>query len=503
MNEFVKKLNLDNETMFQLENLDKEDILPLEDKRKTNGLSDDQNNGMDAILNWLYNYKGSRNEDNFFALRGSAGTGKTTLLGVLLKSIDNMKYRSSRICICAPTHKAKKVISVKTGWRNSETLQALLGLKMDINLDDFDPNSPAFSQIGDRKIKDYDLVLIDESSMVNTELYKTIVECANQSGTMILFIGDTLQLNPVKEYNISPALTAPIHSYTLTQIMRQGAGNPLIELLDILREDIKNGTANYLDILKGKPTNINEIDGKSIGYIMTKDSNKFAEYMTEVFQSQEFENEKNHCRYISWTNDSITSTNRWLRTKVFSCIDTIQKDEILLSYKTVVKDDDTIIVNSDDYRVLDVTDSIVSDYEYPLQVHVVKLEGIDTGAKTTIILLKRDAANFKHYQYVYNDILMEAQAKKGKAWRKFFEFKAEVLVSEDMVYNNPVLHKDEKIKKDVDFGYGITIHKSQGSTYNTVLVNGKNINNNPNDIERKRLWYVALSRASEKAYIIL
>lgn len=505
MNEFVKSLS--QEEQDELNILNNKEILPLTPIK--NGLSDDQNNGMEAIINWLYTYKGSRNENNFFALRGSAGTGKTTLLGQLLKQVDNTKYRSSRICICAPTHKAKKVISVKTGWRNSETLQALLGLKLDTNLDDFDPNNPTFNQIGDRKMKDYDLLLIDESSMINSELYKTIVECSNQSGCMVLFIGDTLQLNPVKEYHISPALTAPIHSYTLTQIMRQENGNPLIPLLDILRDDIINNTQNYLDILKGMPRNINPAGQ---GYIATTDSIFFGEQMNGIFLGDGFRDDKNFCRYICWMNDTITLTNQWLRNKVFRHTVTAEVGEILLSYKTVSRGDDVLVVNSDDYVIEEIENTIVSDYEYPLQVLRIRLKGIDTGTESIILLLEANKENYENYTRVYESELLTAKAKGGRAWKKFYDFKSTVLISNKTSFTNQLTKKVEIITKDIDFGYGITAHKSQGSTYNTVFVNYKDIckivEYEKNDkmgaeIMKKRLLYVALSRASDKVYIIM
>ena len=81
---------------------------------------------------------------------------------------------------------------------------------------------------------------------------------------------------------------------------------------------------------------------------------------------------------------------------------------------------------------------------------------------------------------------------------RFYEFKNAILILENIFENNQLL-----IKKDIDYGYGITIHKSQGSTYNTVFVNGKDINKNLTIIERKRLWYVAMSRASKIVYINL
>lgn len=477
--------------------ISKEETLEL--KPVNDGLSDDQRLGHTTVLEWLAAYKDSRNDNNFFALKGSAGTGKTTLVSKLLKDI-KYPYRTNRICICAPTHKAKKVLQEKTKWRQSETLQALLGLKLNTEIDQFDPNSPEFEQLGERKMKDYDLVIIDESSMVNTNLYESIKDCARIYGTKVLFVGDPLQLNPVKEYSISPALIAPIHQFEIKQIMRQGEGNPLIKVLDALRYDIQNDTSTFTKILKEKLQDINE---KGEGYIVNTDGQDFANLLSDSLLSDEFASDKNFCRYISWTNQSITDTNKFVRKKVLSKkseVDpTIQIGEVMLAYRTVTEDDDVILTNSDDFVVEEVSDSNINDYEYPIQTCFVHLRGIDTGVLSKVHIVKRTPENYENYVHTYKAQVAKAQRTGGKrGWGKFYEFKNSILLLDTIYEGTKVL-----IKKDIDYGYGITIHKSQGSTYNTVFVNGKDINKNMTLSERRRLWYVALSRASTKAVINL
>jgi ATP-dependent exoDNAse (exonuclease V) alpha subunit len=294
----------------ELDALVKQDNLPLNPKPVSNGLREDQQKALAALNEWAYRTYRNRDEQNFFALIGSAGTGKTTLLGTFLSEL-KFPYRSSRICICAPTHKAKKVLQQKTKWRNAETLQALIGIKMDTSIESFDPNKPEFSQIGERKMRDYEMVIVDEASMVNSALFNTIVECAIQSGTKVLFVGDSLQLNPVGEYGISPALITPINKYELTQIIRQEADNPLIGVLTALRSDILDGTSHYIRMLRDNPTNIND---KGQGYVVCA-REQFAEAMKKGLNSEDFSKDKNFCRYIAWTNDAITGTNKWIREK--------------------------------------------------------------------------------------------------------------------------------------------------------------------------------------------
>ncbi len=62
-------------------------------------------------------------------------------------------------------------------------------------------------------------------------------------------------------------------------------------------------------------------------------------------------------------------------------------------------------------------------------------------------------------------------------WRLFYQLKESVL--------------------DYKYNHACSIHKSQGSTYNKVIINVGNINMNKNVAEKKRLFYTAITRASE------
>lgn len=476
----------------ELKQLESEDTLSLNPKKfNDNGLSNDQTKALESLLEWALRVKNNRDESIFYTLAGYAGTGKTTLVSYFLKAITSQGYRSSRICVCAPTHKAKKVIADKTGWDIQETLQALLGLKLDVNLEDFDVNSPTFNSIGERKIRDYDLVIVDESSMVNTDLYTTIVDCAKGSGTKVLFVGDAKQLNPVKEYTISPALIAPINRYELTEIVRQDVGNPLIHLLTLLREDIANNTDNALELLRAKPEDFND---KDEGY-KTVSGNDFGVCISEVLNSEAFQIDRNHCRFIAWTNDCITTTNSWIRKNVFKHTDKLVVGELLLSYKTVAIDKEIVIVNSDDYLVESITPSVIREYNKPIDILIVAVRGVDTGTLSRVKVVVPTQENYKNFVEVHNDFVRQGKEDR-RQWKWFYEFRNDFTVMETLTEGKALV-----TKKDMDYGYGITIHKSQGSTYNTVFVNGKDINKNPNNTERRRLWYVALSRASNKVYI--
>jgi len=148
--------------------------------------NNEQTDALNKIKHWLMN------GDLFFTLSGYAGTGKST---ILKKILDNY---NGNVVVSAPTHKAKKVIANVTGKRG-QTLHSLLGLRPDVNLDDFNPNDPQFNPIAEPKITDFSFVVIDEASMINQELYKLIHSNVLNSKTKVLFVGDPAQIPPVGE----------------------------------------------------------------------------------------------------------------------------------------------------------------------------------------------------------------------------------------------------------------------------------------------------------------
>lgn len=475
----TKILKLDNFSKLEIKHIKKEVEL-----------SEDQTKAFNAIKEWVYRDI-KQPSDCFFKLLGGAGTGKTTLIANVINDLQGVfKFKT---CISAPTHKAKKVIIDKTGFKTSETVQALLGLKPDIDIENFDINNPVFNPISQKKLASYRLLIIDESSMINNDLFAILCEDANKFGSKILFIGDTLQLPPVNE-KLSQSLITPVNGYELTEIIRQKNTNPLLQVLNVLRNDLINNTSNYIKYLKENPKNINEDEGYSI---LT--GAEFGEKLSNAFKSIEYQKDRNYLRYISWTNASIQSANKYIRKHSIDSINPLVIGELLLGYKTMTDSEgDIILLNSEDYIV----DSIEEGVDgVDIKILYVTIKGLDDNTfKKIIKVVAPSLDNYSKYLAERDDLLFTAKQKKGKYWRYYFEFRNSYILLENLVAKDGKTMLD---KKDIDYGYGITIHKSQGSTYNTIFVDAKNINLNREETERKKLLYVALSRASNKVYINL
>lgn len=445
-----------------------------------------------------------------FTLSGAAGTGKTFIIRYFL---DNIVKHS--VCVTAPTHKAVRVIEGMTG-RKGRTLQSLHGLRPNVNLDTFNIDNVKFDLLGEPQIKNYYLVIIDEGSMINSHLYDLNLLRAKQYTVKIIFIGDKFQLPPVKE-RISKCFTNN-EGYELTEIVRQEKNNPLIKLLTVVRNDVKCASNLFLTYLKDNKSDI----VNDVGYEVVNEI-EFKTRIHDIFNNKEFEKNVDFVRFTSWTNADIKKWNKYIRDDLLNKpTEVISKDDLFTGYSTIVDDYfKPIIVNSDDYIVDDLE---IRKSDYGFKVYYVVLKSLGSLSMSIVNIVDHTDKTFSiYYNYLNNlhfNAIYSVAHEKGKRWREYYDFKNRYLSLIDFnLFNKGDIKVRGKVTKDLDYGYGLTTHKSQGSTYSNVFINLKNIiyyerdnklipisnnNNNPYAIEfRNKLTYVALSRASKKAIILL
>lgn len=132
-----------------------------------------------SIKDWYYN-----NRSLFFVISGSAGTGKSFMIKYIIKDV----FKGKRIAVSAPTHKAVRVIEKFTGIRGF-TIHSLHGLRPNFNIDDFNIDKIKFDTIGTNKFMKYNIIIIDESSMIGYDLKKLNDIRALQYNTKIVYIG--------------------------------------------------------------------------------------------------------------------------------------------------------------------------------------------------------------------------------------------------------------------------------------------------------------------------
>jgi exodeoxyribonuclease-5 len=467
-----------------------------------NHFSDDQKKALAFLESFIKDKSKS-----IATLYGAAGVGKTYTLKYFIDEI--CRYS---VCPTAPTHKAVRVIESITG-KQGKTFHSLHGLRPNTNIENFDISNPNFDPMADPKIKHYAVVIVDEASQINNDLHHLNVTRANQYGVKILYVGDILQLPPIGQ-NISEVFSIP-DKYELTTIMRQEKGNPILELAALLRYDIQHGTENGLKYIFKHGTRINE-NGEGYELLTIKD---FASRSVEYFSADTFLSDIDHVRFLAFTNDSVNKWNTYVRNETIGDIaknEIVHHDDLFTGYNTVLNEfNEPAFVNSEDYVVHSVEKRINDD---GINVFVVVLKNVHGGNLTPeLVIVDHTNETFKRFYNTLSNLHYDARYAPARdrrvKWRQYYDYKNKHLVLIDFE-----LKSGGFVKKDLSYGFGLTVHKSQGSTYDNVFINLLNIafyngdrtkprintRKNPKAVEFKnRLLYVALTRAKKKAILLI
>lgn len=428
-------------------------------------------------------------------LRGYAGTGKTFILRYFLQHVVDKSYT-----ITAPTHKALRVLEAQIG-RKGMTLHSLHGLKPNIDLQNFDIENPQFDPLNPCKIQNYNLIVIDECSMINKDLFLLNHNKAKEFNTKILYVGDPLQLPPVNE-DISPTFAVVKNKVELTDVVRQEEGNPLLELFPILRDDIVNKTNNFLyHIIRNRDRIEN-----GIGYQILPVA-QFKERLLEEFNSDIFHKNIDHYRIVAYTNNAVTEWNSLIRNSIVGKdADIIHINDLLLSYNTIVDEfKDPIILNSEDYIIEDIR-PYISDEK--LKTFAVNLKSMYDGHITQpFLVVDSKDVSFERYKNILTLLYNRAANHEQHGWYVYYKFKNRFLTNTRFTINT--VQGTKYINKDIDYGYAMTVHKTQGSTFDNVAIDLTNLvftqtryGRREVDIDiRNKLIYVALSRAKNSVIL--
>ncbi len=174
--------------------------------------SPQQDEALKAVSAWL-----KRGEPQVFRLFGYAGAGKTTLAKQLAEDADG------EVAFAAFTGKAALVLRSK-GCKDARTIHSLIYRPRET-----DAEEPSFVLNEDSALAKASLVIIDECSMVDADLGRDLLSF----GKPVLVLGDPAQLPPVKGGGF---FTEAAPDVMLTEVHRQAADNPIIQMSMLVRE---------------------------------------------------------------------------------------------------------------------------------------------------------------------------------------------------------------------------------------------------------------------------
>lgn len=471
----------------------------LNDVKVSNNFTKDQQNAIDNIISFI---AAPFDPANYIVgLIGAGGTGKTYITKYI---ISHCKYGNSVIICASPTHKACRVFSQSIGGKEVNTIQSVFGLRLDLRLEDFNPINPQFNPMVPPKIDNAKLLIIDESSMLPAKLVTYICDKCKEKEIKIIFIGDKYQLAPVNERK-SIAFDRCSNKYELTEIVRQATDNPISKLLPILRNDISNKSFNFLTYLSNNIgiSNYNEIGE---GFSICSKSN-FLTMVNNSFSDENYRQNIDLYRIIAYTNNRVAGWNNYIRNLIIkdSKSSIITKNDLIMSYTTIVNDFmETVINNSEEYIINDIVDYV--DDKYSFKGFLIKFQLIHGGTitKPLFVLDSTDRYTILKYHKTITELVNTAKksvnTSRVTAWKNYYNFKKNYILPTNIINSNGSM----LFSRDIDYGFSITAHKSQGSTYNTVFVDVMDMvyssNGKPytdiNDMLRR--LYVACSRAKKE-----
>lgn len=449
-------------------------------------LNQQQINALENIAQFLID-----GTETAFTLSGYAGTGKSSIIKILLKWIEiNFGYNYD-YSVTAPTHRAKFIIESLSG-KKSKTIQSILGLMPNVNVEKLDQRSLKFD-LKKKAQMPKNLLIIDEASLVNKLLFKTIINQCESHGCQVLFIGDKAQLKPVGEATISQIFTI-INKAELTKVERQKDGNPIGSILYNIRENILSSNPAF----EFETT----LNSKGEGIIFTDSSVEFLNLSVESLKNVAYYTDYLHSRVLAFTNDRVKLYNKLIR-KRLNFTNEFTKGELIMAYNNVGNSEFTEgLVNSCDYII---ENDIKKSSRY---VGGIKFDGyevslISTDEKTRIyqfiLSIENESDKFSALAARMEEIRMNALFEKERhkrliAWNEYYS------LSDSFLTQVPLITDAREVrKKDIDYGYSHTIHKSQGGTYQQAYVDFRDISTCKDIEQRNQLLYVGLSRCTEKA----
>lgn len=454
-----------------------------------------------AIVNAVSFLKTNTDPTQYYVIEGKAGTGKTTIAKEILK-----EFEDEQIYVAAVSHKAKGVIKSSfvddTRGKKFFSIAGLLGMK---GINDNDTQTTKF-QVG-LKVPLLDnppaLLVIDEASMITEDVLKKIIDINSSLSRpfQMLFLGDIGQIQPIRDeqsefyrthkdlLNKKSDIFNSKHKSKLITRVRQGEANPILPYADYFWENSQKENPEL------NPTQHivrnNQITDK--GSLLF--SNSESEVLNSVIKAVKNAVEKgltNHVKIVTYHVNEKTELNQKIHEALFGKDSDYSKgDMLILNSPYDLPDVNATMENSSEIQIKSIQDEDTDEFG----VHTLYIETNGTAYTRTgneqkdcvIQVVSRNDIG------LYNQKLQELasyakrqtnRALKKQAWSDFWEYKGRYA--------------------DVDFGYAITAHKSQGSTYDIVVVDEKDIMGTTatSNQEKSELIYTALTRPRKTAIVI-
>jgi hypothetical protein len=477
-----------------------------------NQLTNEQLAALQAIESFLRNA-----ELDVFILRGSAGTGKTTLIADLVARLAAVHHSYA---LLAPTGRAARILGNKikhlspTSGTDSATIHRTI-YTMDrivINEEAEKENDPGYRMVFPLKEEEpaVSLFVIDEASMIGDKeslgdamqfgtgcVLKDLVTYArirrpgrsSDHITKLLFVGDPSQLPPVGESS-SPALddeylsneyNLRVASVDLVNVMRQTQKSAILERATEIRDAVLSNRFNTFSL---KP---NQLD------IELVDSREAINLVVDAIQRKESNVAVVHSNATACEYNRSIREHRWGKADL-----PIQVDDVLLVNKNSTTHS---LSNGDLVKV----GRVATDREQIL----VNLRGghqVELSFRDVIAMYRDSAGEVQQTSCKVLENLLtsphrELSALEQRALLVHFRDRYPGLTQKSPEFRIAIREDAYFNALQVKYGYAMTCHKAQGGEWNTVIVDFE-ANVSARNASFFRWAYTAITRAAKKLVVV-
>ncbi len=444
----------------------------------------DQRNALHIFARFMTD----RSENAAMILRGSAGTGKTSLAGAIVRAVNRLRIKVS---LLAPTGRAAKVFSLNAGLAASTIHRKIYREKA------FNGADGQF-QLNNNMFRDM-LFMVDEASMISLSQSNTtfgsgrllddLVQYVYSSGAncRLLLIGDKAQLPPVGEQE-SPALRADVlkayglqvYECDLNEVLRQSQHSGILWNATAIREMITYNTATQLP----------QIHLKGFADISIVQGNELIESLASSYSAAGMD----ETMVITRSNKRANIFNQGIRNTILGREEELTTGDLVMVVKNkyLEKDRSTDIsfIANGDHAVVRRVRNIRELYGFRFADVALEFPDYNNTELDTVVMLDTLTTEAPALTHEQND----------KLFQSVMEDYADVPRKADRMKQ---LREDEYFNAmQIKFGYAVTCHKAQGGQWAHIYLDQGYMTDEMLTPDYIHWLYTAFTRATEHLYLV-
>ena len=456
--------------------------IKLIEKLKLN-FSHKPNSEQNKILLKLVDYITTLGNRSIFLLKGYAGTGKTTLISALVKSLPSIGKRS---VLLAPTGRAAKVLAKYSKKKSSTLHKKIYWIRTT-------KNGNTFITLKEN-LHTNTIFIVDEASMIPEDaknginkrsLLEDLIKYVYEGiDCKLILIGDTAQLPPVN-LDISPALDEnnldkkyqkQIIHQELKKVVRQEKNSMVLENATHLRKLIE-GNIKKLPKIK-----LNQ------EVVRISSGDELQDYIEKSYGNSGVENTTIICR----SNKRANQYNDRIRSEILWQEDIISAGDVLMVVRNNYfwldeKSEAGFLANGDIIEVTRIKE-IIERYGFKFAKASIRLMDYENENEIDTILLldtinsESPSLKYDEYKKLYTEVGLDYKGQKD--------------------INKKIKENEFFNAIQIKFGYSITCHKAQGGQWKNVFIDIGYFKKEMLDKNYLRWLYTAFTRSTENLYLI-